>query len=240
MNDSLSTPAPVALGFRSALRVAVEGRAAAHATLAAARRAADRAADLVTKLESRFAELRAVDAEATAFRAEQVKMAADDEDVRVAALPAALADRVRAKVEAEAEMHTARALHEALLKDVTAAEQNVSTLTRSTHEAVLAVLLDEVEPMAEELADLEARAIALRELLVSYDHTKTMLPGMSGIADARTTLRIGNILRFPPQPSRIGPNPEQMRAWRDYYLTLAGDPDATNRPGPASAATAAE
>lgn len=216
---------------RATLRVAVEGRQAAHAALVVARRAAGRAAEMIERLQGEAAKLATAETEAAAYRAERMKAAADDERTPVImALPRELTDRIRARAEVEAELDAARALHAALLADVTKAEADVATTTRATHETILNVLSSEVEPLALELTELEARASALRQLLVSFDHLMVMLPGMEKITHVRQTEITRQVLRRPPQFSTIQPKPEFIQAWREYYDALAGDPAAANCP----------
>lgn len=212
---------------RSALRAAVAQRQAMIEDLARIHSAVSRAAELVVEADAKAASFAGLAAEAASYRARLIKEAAGGNGgLSLLTLPPALVDRKVAKASAEEEAEAARATHAELVAEANAAESQVAALTLASHDAVMAVISEEADLIASELAEAEANATDLRQRLTSLAHLHAMLPGMPQIGLVPLSRRTQEILRNPPRLDGIGPKPDQVQAWRERYLALASDPAA--------------
>ena len=239
-----ATPPPVArpdvTASRAELSEAVRQWAAAREACRLAEAAHCRAQNLVAGADGRLADFAGLDARITTWRANAIRDGRDDEP-----LPHDLARMQRDAGTAADRCSELRRAMMALQADAIAANATLTAADQKRATLAARVVLGEMDRIADALAAMDAKAVALRKALYSAAACYLIVPGASPPVIAISPKARDTLLR---EPLQLSVDHEFNRELRDWHAALMrnseaifgeGDTDAGDRNLTAVAAAAA-
>lgn len=212
---------------RAELRAAIAVREAAEAKAGEAAAVQARAAQLLAEARADVERLASVDAAITTHRIAGVRASAMAGGAPpTLELPPELAERQRAKANAEAHAATMQAAHDQLADETAALARPVEDAATAVLLAAVAVLRAEMEELTTQLAATNARTDALRARIAGFGGVHFVPPGETCITQlgfSPTTSAVFNQFR---SDLRYGPGDDMARRCDTYLRALMVDAGA--------------
>lgn len=205
-------PRPDPAALRAELRAAHEARANAKLAAAKAAEAVDRATALVDEAQRNLDAMAGIDGEVARYHADSIRGG-----LAIIEVPASLAARLKAKVEAETKLEQLGAAKAQLAAEAEQARANLANAEGAVSAAAAAVLVSAAEEIADAFDKAKAEADSLTE----------KLRGMAAIWSNGAPLQLSPRLR--DTIAQAG-GPRHDERWSRFMAALREDPEATFAP----------